>query len=91
MEGADRFIIRQPELYGSAISRGGERGTGLVKLVDLFYDGSTFRSKHCFWSNTTFIFHGKSECRPMNNRQLVCGEVEDPQIVSSEIRSGWYT
>ena len=45
MEGADRFIIHQPELYGSTTSRGGGAGTDLAKLMNLLL---RFRSNIVF-------------------------------------------
>ena len=56
MEGADRFIISPAgaSWFGNIAGRG--EGTGLVKVVHLFYDGFTFRSKHCFWLIMTIIY-----------------------------------
>ena len=64
MEGADRFIISPAGAFWFGNIAGGGGGTGLVNEVNLFNDGYIFRSKHCFWSNMTFIYL-RQEWRPV--------------------------
>ena len=57
----------------------------MVELGNIyFYDGYTYRSKCCFWSNETFIYL-RQGWRPVNSRRsFICGESGDPQIASSK-------